>query len=747
MNAPLVDVWWFWVLQAGWQSAIVGGFLLIVVSCGKRWPAPVRSTLLLIALLKFAVPPFWTAPTGLFSHFAVASRPSTLIPRSVQNELLAPAASSKSELASASVDENNGLRDGAPSSDRAPLHSESARPGNETIRPRWALAALSYWKLLLMFLHLAGALAILVLVAIEFRSIRRIANRSRRAEDGPIRESLERVRGRLGLGRSARILISGEIAAPLATGVWRPTVVLPESVDRLLPRELDAVLVHELTHLRRGDACLVWLQVLLCAAWWFHPVIWLVNRSLRRVREDCCDDAILLSGIATGSEYCDTLLRVAHAATSRRADLLACQMADRLHPIANRLRRIMDGRVRRSLRMSWASMAIVVVLAAVVLPGLGASAQIAPSEAQSGPKKPASKGESRNDRPNRESPVDPFGQHLRESINRARTYLAGTQNQDGSFSEFLNNENAITILGPGGHPEPRPGANQIVGTTSLAILALLSSGMSPEDRVILNGVEFLEKAPAPRFFFTYQTSLEIAALVAAKLGDRDRERVAALVRALVDSQVKTGHQSGMWSYERLNNPGNGDNSNTEFAIMGLSAGEAGGVVIDRDVWARTADHFVDLQNKDGGWGYHNSTSSTGSMTAAAISSLEICRQKLAATQHPRLSTCEIAIKRGLAWQDRYFKAGVNPGQGSSWLMHYWMQIARAGRLTGRKQFGNHEWFREIADSAFQAQAGYDGSWRSWGGPETNPRLATSFILLFLGEGLPGDNHDPTTGAK
>ena len=55
------------------------------------------------------------------------------------------------------------------------------------------------------------------------------------------------------------------------------------------------------------------------------------------------------------------------------------------------------------------------------------------------------------------------------------------------------------------------------------VLALLSSGMSPDDPVIVKGVEFLRNSPRPeRFFFTYQASLEIAALVAATAGEENR---------------------------------------------------------------------------------------------------------------------------------------------------------------------------------------------------------------------------------
>jgi len=49
------------------------------------------------------------------------------------------------------------------------------------------------------------------------------------------------------------------------------------------------------------------VQIVLLAAWWFNPAIWLLNRAIRKTREDCCDDMVLSWAIATGRAYCDTL--------------------------------------------------------------------------------------------------------------------------------------------------------------------------------------------------------------------------------------------------------------------------------------------------------------------------------------------------------------------------------------------------------------------------------------------------------
>jgi len=746
MTAPIdginrvTDVWWFWVLQAGWQSAVVGFVLLAAVAWGRRWPAPARYWLLVIALLKFAVPPLWSVPTGLFSYLAVNERLAEAAPdESGANAFLAADSQEQQATTVERVENLAKASDvglGKSSATRAPeMTMPAAPPHTSSFRFEPGLM----WKRLLLAIHVLGTISVLAWVAVQCGSVRRIIARSRSVACGPIADSVRRVSDLLALKRAPNVLLSPDVVAPLAAGILRPTVVLPEFAERLSPHELDTVLVHELTHLRRGDAWITWAQVLLCAVWWFHPVIWLINRGLRRVREDCCDDVILLSGVATESEYCDTLLRVARESSAgHHSDLLACHMAYRLHPLGDRIRRILDPRVRRSLRMSVTATAALAIVACVALPGLGRSSATTASlrvveasaegaamtQVDSDPRGKQVRDAIEQGRKflvvaRHELDSDPWGKQVRDSIGQGRQFLAGAQHEDGTFSS---------------------GAYK-TGMTALAILGLIKSGMKTDDPVISNGLRVLKAAPPS--VGTYETSLLLAALVAARRQDPDVSRLAILVQRLEATQTAAGANGGMWNYGH--GPlggGSEDNSNTGIAVMGLEAAAAVGVPVRRETWRLTADHFVKFQNGDGGWGYHNGGPSTGSMTCNAISSLLICERTLKSTVKPaevpgsllpadkRAAASDRAVRRGIEWLDRYFAVGVNPGQGSNWTLYYLYQMERVGRLSGRRIFGHHDWYREGASFLVAGQSHRDGSWQAQG-PESDKCLATSFVLLFL----------------
>jgi beta-lactamase regulating signal transducer with metallopeptidase domain len=84
---------------------------------------------------------------------------------------------------------------------------------------------------------------------------------------------------------------------PGVVGLWRPVLLLPEGVtEQLSPAELDAVIAHELRHVRRKDNLTGAIHMLVQALFWFHPLVWWLGERLIAERERACDEAVLRAG-------------------------------------------------------------------------------------------------------------------------------------------------------------------------------------------------------------------------------------------------------------------------------------------------------------------------------------------------------------------------------------------------------------------------------------------------------------------
>ena len=97
-----------------------------------------------------------------------------------------------------------------------------------------------------------------------------------------------------------------------------------------------------------------------------------------------------------------------------------------------------------------------------------------------------------------------------------------------------------------------------------------------------------------------------------------------------------------------------------------------------------------------------------------------------------------ALERGFRWLARHFSVQGNPtirGPANAWHYYYLYGLERAGRMTGRRFIGNHDWYREGADHlVLHAKAPFDEAWTGGGHAENNTHIATSMALLFLSKG-------------
>ncbi len=114
--------------------------------------------------------------------------------------------------------------------------------------------------------------------------------RMRMAEEVTPEAWFEDMKTNLGLKRSIHLYMSEEIQSPLMQGLWNVRIYLPQEYQSWTRDEKQSVLAHELTHVRRLDIIVIYLQAIVRTLYFFHPVVWLVNDQIDLEREKICDD-------------------------------------------------------------------------------------------------------------------------------------------------------------------------------------------------------------------------------------------------------------------------------------------------------------------------------------------------------------------------------------------------------------------------------------------------------------------------
>ena len=323
---------------------------------------------------------------------------------------------------------------------------------------------------------------------------------------------------------------------------------------------------------------------------------------------------------------------------------------------------------------------------------------------------------------------EPLVQKVKVSIDRAIKFLRAQENGRGNWE--VDGESAA-----------RKG-----GWTSLAMLALLNSGIKPEDPMILRGLEFLRGIKPEQ---TYTVGLQTMVLVQAAQ-PQDKPLIERNVKWLLDSRIPgKGGRPGGWGYG--SGLGTADNSNTQYALLGIHEGIRAGVKVPEQTLRDLQNDVLSNQQGDGGWSYRNEPFTTLTMTTAGLCNLIITGMDLQQGKQKikpdgSAEDCGVyeenaALRRAVRWLGDNFPAKIrNTGDAMRTLRHPFYAlygIERAGRLTGQRYFAGHDWYRVGSDflvSIQDADGSFGGGRGGMGGLDSWPVVATSFSLLFLAKG-------------
>jgi hypothetical protein len=241
--------------------------------------------------------------------------------------------------------------------------------------------------------------------------------------------------------------------------------------------------------------------------------------------------------------------------------------------------------------------------------------------------------------------------------------------------------------------------------------------------VVAKGLDYLREIELTQ---TYVVSLQTAVFCRSKRM-KDRELIQRNVDWLLAARCRvSGGPLLGWTYTRSNSR-TADNSNTQFAVLALDAGQDAGAKVHKKDWQEIRDYYLRTQQADGGWAYNPSvrSGSTFTMTSAGVCGLLIARKQLKQADE----NLDKAMARGLEFLGEHFT--VEPQRSQYYHLY---GLARAGRLAEKKNVLNlaaeksYDWYRLGAQWLLDKQA-EDGSWKIEA--DFNPEIATSFALLFL----------------
>lgn len=156
---------------------------------------------------------------------------------------------------------------------------------------------------------LCGTVVVLLLWLVRWRRISAVVQAAPPLHEGREVEALRRLESLAGMKKPMQMLSSRASLEPGIFGILKPVLLWPEEIsERLSDEHLEAILAHELWHVRRHDNLAAAVHMVVQAIFWFHPLLWWLGARLIEERERACDEGVL----ATGSQrqvYAESILK------------------------------------------------------------------------------------------------------------------------------------------------------------------------------------------------------------------------------------------------------------------------------------------------------------------------------------------------------------------------------------------------------------------------------------------------------
>lgn len=229
---------------------------------------------------------------------------------------------------------------------------------------------------LIIVVWLAGVVALSVRLLGGWLVARRLVTRAVRPAVPEIGALARRLAGRLRLDRMVRLFESAAVAVPVTIGWLKPVVLLPAAaMTGLSMAQIEALLAHELAHVRRYDYLVNLLQSAVETLLFYHPAVWWISRLVRTEREHCCDDIAI--------HVCDRVVYVTALSDLAAIGTPRVVMAATAGSLLCRVRRILDGKPGADRAgAGWMPSLVLLLLAGAFVPAALTSPPVSDQEAR-----------------------------------------------------------------------------------------------------------------------------------------------------------------------------------------------------------------------------------------------------------------------------------------------------------------------------------------------------------------------------
>ena len=224
------------------------------------------------------------------------------------------------------------------------------------------------WSLLLSVVWILGIAFYCVFSIVRFQLCMHRIRKTSSPVKGKLKTQFDALVQRIGMRRPVEYWITTSRIGPAVVGLFRPKVVIPQIViDKVSVKEIEAILAHELVHIKRGDLFFSAIQLIAQAAWWFHPLVWLANRLANLNAERCCDQQVIAELECNPADYARSLVSVLET-KQRLESVVGFPGVRPIEITEQRLKRIMNIKPNQT-RRAWLTWSLLLLLSVIVLPG------------------------------------------------------------------------------------------------------------------------------------------------------------------------------------------------------------------------------------------------------------------------------------------------------------------------------------------------------------------------------------------